>query len=421
MSKIRQGWIGIHLHLSQLRPYNRQDAHLRIALRMFDPLVNGHRSQLFLLTNSDIVLLCRDVPLRDLDELVYKLRALFAKDPLTFSDSGDGRDRFCTWYELAEDYEAFFAMAREMDEEARRRMRQQQPEGASLPPLEPKRLGELLHQLGTIDVSPFVRRQAAIDIATGSHAGVIFQEFFFSVADLQRAVAPDTGLLGNRWLFQHMSETLDRRMLGVLSDLKLKSLPPAASVNLNVGTTINPSFKEFVAAIEKRVKLIVEVQLIDVFSDLGAFFFARDWLQERGHRVLLDGLNPLSLQFSDITQYGADLVKLNWSPDYTEGGTGEEVQEGLLRFGLDKAILARCDSESAIRWGMETGITKFQGRYVDAMLAAYTMAGCPQGKPLGCTLGQCISRRGVLSGAPRAECGDLTRLDAFPRMQAPRR
>ncbi|MBY0430626.1 MAG: hypothetical protein K2Q10_05475, partial [Rhodospirillales bacterium] len=219
---------------------------------------------------------------------------------------------------------------------------------------------------------------------------------------------------------QHLSQTLDQRMLGMIQDMGLRERPPAISLNTNVTTLFTPAFKNFEQWLaDKDCGLIIELQVVDIFADLGAYFFARDWLKEHGHSVLLDGLTPLVLGFMDVGQYGADLFKINWSPELADGHQGGEIILALSPLGLDRAILGRCDSEAAIQWAMTHGITSFQGRYVDAMLAAVTMAGCDKSK--ACTFAQCIHRRSVIAGPPRGECGNLDLLDAFPEVKAPRR
>jgi hypothetical protein len=43
-----------------------------------------------------------------------------------------------------------------------------------------------------------------------------------------------------------------------------------------------------------RGTVIFELQTIDIFSDLGAYIFARDFVKERGYRVCLDGVTDLT-------------------------------------------------------------------------------------------------------------------------------
>lgn len=419
VGRIRDGRVAVHLHLSKLRPHNRQDSHLRIALRMLDPLVQFHRAQMFMLTNSDIVILCKDVKPTELDNMIYRLRGLFSKDPLTFADSGDGRDRFYSWYDLETDYDLFLELTQRLNEDARRRMRDRQA-NAALPPMEPRGLHDVLDKLANIDIAGLVRRQSCIALNERNRAAVGFQEFFVSMADLQRTVAPDVNLMGNRWLFQHLSQVLDQRVLASIANTDFHTLPPAISVNLNISTIFTPAFRSFEAYLRSHgMKLIVEAQVLDVFADLGTYFYARDQLRERGHTVLLDGVTALTLQFMDATQYGTDLVKVFWSPDFLDPGVGMDVRRAIDVIGVERLVLGRCDSESAIQWGLETGIPRFQGRYVCAMQSATAMSMCD--KASRCTLQQCVLRHAVIAGRPRGECHNIDQLDAFPQLVAPKR
>ncbi len=418
VGRIRRGRTAIHLHLSKLRPYNREEAHLRVAGRMLDPLVQIYRGQVFFLSNADIVLLCKDARPAELDAMVLRLRGLFGKDPLTYGDAGNGRDQFCDWYELATEYDAFLALARRLDDGVRRRNRGRQ--AAALPPIRPRQLHDALEKVANFDVAAVVRRQSAIRLTEREGAEIAYQEVFVAIAELQRALAPRLNLLGNRWLFQHLSQTLDQRLLAMVMESPLQRMPPMLSVNLNIATTYSPEFRQFVEAMAGRgVAVMVEVQIVDVFADLGSYCYARDTLQAMGHKVLLDGVTPLTLQFADIRRYGADLVKLFWSPDFLDRDADLDLGQATARIGMERVVLGRCDSEAAIRWGLGAGIQCFQGRYVDAMQAAMAMARCPQSKH--CTLAQCMARHGVIAGPLRTACHDHQALDALPRLRAPTR
>jgi hypothetical protein len=58
------------------------------------------------------------------------------------------------------------------------------------------------------------------------------------------------------------------------------------------------------------------------------------------------------------------------------------------------------------------GIDMFQGRYIDVMQSAVTMASCPNAGD--CTLQQCTSRKGSLAESLRRECGNNEKLDSYP-------
>lgn len=419
IARIRDGRVAVHLHLSRLRPQNRQEGQVRIALRMLEPMVNAYRGQMFLLGTSDIVFLLKDPYTTDVENMIYKLRALFSKDPLTFRDTGDGRDNFCSWYELGDggDYEAFLEMARAATDAARRRSREKTTARPELRPIDSKGLGDLLTRLAKMDVAGLIRRQSSM-VVKESQALVFFQEFFVAMAELQKALAPDINLLGNRWLFQHMSQTLDLKVLDALVAMKLRAQPRIYSLNLNISSIESKVFEAFEALVAGQAEISVEMQVLDILADSRGFFAARQRLRDKGHKVVIDGLTELTLQFMDIAQFEADLYKITWSPDLTDGDHGAAMAEAIATVGTDKILLARCDSEAAIGWGLNRGIERFQGRYVDSMLAAYTMQSCDKAK--ACTLAQCTNRHAVIGGPLRQECGNNDMLDSAPVMIAPK-
>lgn len=414
VGRIREGRLALHLHLSQLLPSNREDAKIRIAFRMFESMVDMFRGQLFLLTNSDIMLICKDARLADLDAIVYKLRALFSKDPLTYSEAAHGEDRFATYYDLESEYDTFFAVCGQLLNQAKKR----QVDARTAPQiqqLDARNLNRVLEAIGATDIAGVVRRQPCVRFSDKMTAEVAFQEFFMSIADLQKVLAPDVNILSNRWLFQHLCQFLDLRVLSVLQDAGFRKLPAAFSVNLNMSSINSPAFQNFEAAIRGRAGLVVEFQLMDIFNNLEAFFKARDFLRSRGHQTVLDGMSPITLQFIDAELYQTDFVKVNWSGDMADDVVTADIHNALGPVGLERVILARCDTESAIAWGLNQGIRHFQGRYIDSMVAAVTMAQCD--KASACTLAQCSQRHGVISGRPRVECGNNDMLDAFPPLR----
>ena len=417
VGRIRDGRMAVHLHLSRLRAQNRQEGYLRVAGRMLEPMVSAYRGQIFLLSNSDIVFLVNQPNPADLKDHIHRLRGLFAKDPLANDDSGDGLDLFCTLYDLTFDYDPFITMVKSALAEARSRGRGSQ--APDLKPLDAVGLSGVLERLTMLDASPFVRRQSAITLGGGGPAQVLFQEFFISVADLQKAIAPDTNLLANRWMFQHLSATLDRRLLEAMRRMRLRQVPPFMHLNLNVPSLADPAFQALDMSLPEEVGLGIEVQILDVLADSRAFFEAKARLKERGRHLVIDGLNEATLTFMEVGRTGADLYKLDWTPEMKEPHRRDTILSALKHVDPAKLLLARCDSEAAIAWGLDHGVAKFQGRYIESMLAATTMGLCD--KAAACTLAQCTNRHGVISGTLRNECGNTLMLDTPPAMRPPAR
>lgn len=415
VGRIREGRVALHLHMSRLLPQNREEAKIRIAFRLFESMVDVYRGQMFLMSNSDIFLICKDARFSDLDAIVYKLRALFSKDPLTYAEGEDGEDRFCTFYDLESEYEAFFALCTRMLQDAKKKLAESRT-ALQIQPLDSKNLTRVMERIGATDIAGVVRRQACIRITDHQTAEVAFQEFFMSIGDLQKALAPDVNILSNRWLFQHLSQVLDLRVLSVLHDGGFRKTPAAFSLNLNMATVNTPVFERFERACAGRAGIVVEFQLIDIFNDLDGFIRTRNRLKAAGHTTVLDGMSPITLQFLDAELYQTDFVKVNWSPDMADDIQTAEMMQALGPLGFEHVILARCDSESAIVWGMTQGIRHYQGRFLDSMIAAVTMAQC--NKASACTLQQCNQRHAVITGKLRGECGNNDMLDAFPPLRA---
>lgn len=418
IGRIREGRFAVHLHLSRLRPQNRQEGYLRVAGRMLEPMVGAYGGQMFPLSNSDIVLLLNQPNSGDLRDHIHKLRGLFAKDPLTRDDTGDGTDLFCTIYDLAFDYDLFLAMVKDALAEARAQQREPAA-AAALKPLDPAGLTLVLERLGMLDATPFVRRQSAVALGRQGLAEVIFQECFISLAELQKAVAPDQQLQGNRWMFLHLATSLDQRLLAALQPLRLTHMPPALHVNLTLSSLSDPAFLAFEKNRPAGLPLGIELQILDVLADSRAFFAARAGLQQKGYRLVIDGLDETTLRFMDVGRTNADLYKIEWSPELAQAGRGDALMAAVKHIDPAKLLLARCDSEAAITWGLDNGLSKFQGRYVEAMLAATTMAVCD--KAAACSLTQCTQRHAVIAGPLRGECGNNLMLDTPPPMRAPQR
>ncbi len=416
IGRIREGRLAVHLHLSALQPQNRQEGYLRVAGRMLEPMVGAYRGQIFQLSNADIVFLLTEADLDDVHLHLNTLRGLFAKDPLTREDSGDGQDRFCTVYDLTHDYDRFLATARQLLAVARARTPPARPEFS---PLSVTGLGALAERLTLIDASPFVRRQSAISLGGRGAATVIFQEFFISLADLQKWLSADLQVHGDRWMSQYLAQCLDLRLLAALRRLRLARAPVALHLNLCLSTLQSPAYQAFEAGLPTGTKLGIEIQSVDLLGDSRAFIAARIDFAAKGHSLVIDGLDEATLRFLDVGKTGADLYKIDWSPDLKRGDRSDPLHKALRALDTGKLLLAHCDSEAAIAWGLEQGLTKFQGRYVEAMLAATTLGVCEQAS--ACSLAQCVERHGVIGGPLRAECGNHQRLDTPPPMRAPHR
>jgi EAL domain-containing protein (putative c-di-GMP-specific phosphodiesterase class I) len=358
----------VHLRLSQMLPQNRTPVRLKILTRMFRALESGRQVQLFSLTNGDLAMVVNAGAQRDVNNVIHRIRSLFESDPVTMVDAG-GEDRFCAWYDLALDANLALHAAQDL-----RRQAQTGPvraEAPPAPPLTPQLLDDIQKKLAFANIVPFVRDQPVLRInPTTYEAAIEFVEFFLSVGDLQRAAAPNVNLLGDRWLFQDLSRTMDMRMLDTVVRAPHAREAPGLSLNLNLETVVTPAFKSFLDQMPKTQRIVVEIQAIDVFTNPSLFLDVQGALRGLGHMVLLDGMNLGTLRLLDVAGLKTDYAKVAWSPDLGEGGGRDsaEVFRALSNaMGAGKVIVSRCESPQALAWGLKNGITLFQGRFLDSL------------------------------------------------------
>ena len=166
-----------------------------------------------------------------------------------------------------------------------------------------------------------MRRQSICAVAGTDLPRPVFKELFISIGKLAQQVLPNVNLAANRWLFQHLTETLDLRVLKLITQEDNRDLHSSFSVNLNVGTLLSREFAEFDTSLRTggRGTIMIELQLIEIHSDVTNYMFARDFVRERGYRDCIDGVTHQSLPVVERQALGADLVKLAWLPELSDG------------------------------------------------------------------------------------------------------
>lgn len=223
-------------------------------------------------------------------------------------------------------------------------------------------------------IADIIRNQSVYHVIPGQKGAIVFREYFIAMGELKKRVAPNVNLFGSPWLFQYLTETLDKRMLAVMSRRNLAESNSAISLNLNINTVMSRDFQQFHESIADHTsQVVIEIQVIDIFADLSAYHYAHDFLRDRGYRVLVDGLSPISINFFDPSILQADFLKISWGPEFV----GEEQDDKLddmrriiSRAGKNGVILSRVDSQDAVKWGASLGISRFQGYFIDKLVSA---------------------------------------------------
>jgi hypothetical protein len=386
LERHRQGRRAVIAHLSNLQAVNRREQHIRIAVGTFEPLVKQLKGQIFTLSNCDLIFVFKEIALHEVESTIVRLRFMFGDDPALTDEGIGSRPSFFDWFLLERDYDSLLHMAQRMasDEEQRRTQelaKSKNTLGNRRPvsrgeALSAQMLAKLEEALVSADLANMMRRQAVCAIIGKTPPQPVFSELFISIADLRETLLPNVNLASSPWLFQQLTETLDRRVLALLNKHDDRTVAGDISINLNVQTLLSPEFLVFDDNIKASMRgtLVLELQKVDIFADLGAFLFARDFAHDRGYRICIDGVGMDSLPFVDRGRLGIDLVKIVWDPAIVEGAlpNGTTLEDYISRCGPSRSILCRCDAQDAVDYGQSVGITLFQGRHVEGLLATST-------------------------------------------------
>ncbi len=373
-----QGRRVVVLHVSRLQASNRREHHLRIIRDAFEPLLRRTEGHVFQFRDDDLALSFKGASAADIDDIVLKVRYLFANDPLVAPDS-EGAASFATWYDLEfGDYPNLMtdATRRAAEAEQARKARAAAPAPPQLVPLDPARLARVEAALTSIDILPMIRRQIVCTLIEGAPPAPVMNELYVAIPMLRKALLPDVDLAANRWLFQYMTEALDKRVLAALPALE-GTTEMSTSINVNLATLLSPQFLAFDKALRQKTQktIVLEMQPIDAFGDMGAFIFAREVLRDRGYRFCLDGLSHLTFPLIDRDRLKLDFQKIAWHPEMladARGDRGRDLAAAIERAGPQRVILCRCDDDRAIQFGKALGIRLFQGRHIDALLGRKT-------------------------------------------------
>ncbi len=376
LNDYRFGRVAAHIHLSRLSDHNRKPHYLRLAADMFDGHIRKFEGQRFELAGHDIVFIGRDMGMAELIKAVDRLRLLFAEDPLAQYGADGTGGAFATYYDVENDYDRLRQNALNLHKAARRALKstagREESEGRHGRPFVPSDLAKLIAILERADLAAILRRQTACLLRDDGLPEPLFEEHFVSLDDLQQICAPHIDLLSDRWLFHYLTLTLDQRVLAQkLADGVRGDRP--FSLNLNVATLLSPEFRRFDAMVppELRRRSVIEIHKNDVFGDIGAYIFARDFLHDRGYLLCLDGLTHHTLPFFDRNRLGLDLFKIYWAPEGLNAAhpsSYPEIRDLVAQYGATRIVLCRCESEDALKAGRDLGVIQYQGRFIDRLL-----------------------------------------------------
>ena len=366
----------IHLHVSKLQEENRRDHHILMIEESFKSIISSKQARMFSINNDDIVVVYEESCKDEIVSTLIKLKFKFTSDPL-LRNSKD----FATEYNLELDFSDFMKKvqeltnikAQEYKKKVKKEFYKKPVKESSGPPLSAGMLAKVEKALSGTDFANVIRRQSICAIVGESQPQILFDEVFVAINDLRNTILPNVNLFASPWLFQSMTETLDKRVLSNINKHDDGSLNKDFSININVANVLSHDFLKFDDNINASMRstIVLELHMVDIFSDLPAYLLARNFAHERGYRICIDGVTHDALPYINREGLGADMVKVIWDIELLkeqDDDNPESVKNAIDRIGADKIILCRVDEQTAVELGQSLGIMMFQGRYIQKIL-----------------------------------------------------
>lgn len=364
-------YYAVQLNFSDLLAYYKTEYQQKISVNIISDVLRDASGGIFVLYDYDIFVVCKNTELVKLKKLIFQLRYLYMDDPLAYDDAGEDNEDFSKVFNLDKEWMSFFSAARSKLKalEADKPVRIIKTD---LQVITPERLDEINATLGKYNIAPTLRQQPVCNVKANT-LQVMFTETYVNIAALAKMLDVHVNLTSNRWLFKYFTNFLDVRVIELLEKMPSKYLRKPISLNFNVSTLLSEAFADFAEKLDEKTRknIVIEIEVLDIFADMQAFQAARNFVQERGFRLCLDGMDALSFRQLDRNALGFDLAKMHWNADLKNDVNSEQnlrLKAAIDDCGAARVILCRCDSKAAIDFGKSLGISLFQGRYVDEQI-----------------------------------------------------
>lgn len=364
-----------HVHLSHLKLGAGLAAAGRCARPTLRRLTARPDVNLIDLDPGDSLVVCGEDSVEHVEGALAKVRGLLTPHLLPPATPGHEGEGLVTWFDLSlpSDHQALTALVADT--------------GACHPvprrrPPTPTDIARLCATLREAPLADLIRQQVALWVKGLRLWTTLFRETYVSISALERRYLPDVDLMAHPSLFRFVTETLDRRVLAALAAGGALTGREPISLNLNLASLTTPEFAHFQRLHDDLPRPILELQLADILGDPEGFVASRARLQGQGHSVLVDGVTLRDLEYIDLAPLAADFVKLIWR-ESVDPGMGVEragrLKQAIERLGRERVVLARVESEEALRWGLAAGVTCLQGRFIDKLVTAMVRKGLVAG------------------------------------------
>lgn len=410
-----KGYRAIHLSFSVLDRLHRQPHHRRAIATAFNKLISLYEGRLFWMQNFDLFFVCKNCPHTKLEAAKFDaLRAVDDSPVLKEIIENSQDDEVCAWYDLTTDYEEFYSLVEKLRRNIKSGVDEDSDDNQNLksliadldpdtpkkvapvvktekpatenktipqydqifpksvtPSIGPIELDKLERNISNMDMHGLIDEQNICVVMDETPPQIVFTKKYVSLNEVNEAILPGYNISGDKWLFQRLTETFDRKLMKSL--IAYKSFPQnVLSININVSTIATKEFDKFIEQQKSLTEhpLVLEITLFDIMSDLTAYFKAQEKIERYGCKICICKMDIQSLYVLHRELINVDFLKIRWNKNYLgtiSKSDKERVADAVKSQGKMRVVLSDCDSKEAIRFGKDLGIVMYQGFEIDKL------------------------------------------------------
>ena len=370
---------GLYIYVSKLDKRLQNDNKLNGLKENFAEIINQNKAKLFDLPNGDIFLvLSKDIQ-DELSSSLVKARFSLQEDENVAASADLIESKIVEYIDLVKEYGQHLSRLAVFDEQEEKEIVENKKINVSNVVtkrenrqfLTTAMLDKVQKIIAVSDFSSFIRRQSVCAVIGKSQPQRVFEEVYVSIPDMQDSLLPNVDINSDPWLFLALTETLDRRVLEIISRHDDGALRGNFSININVSTILSDAFLRFDDTIDPSMRrtVVLELQLEDIFGDMRSYDLARAFARARGYRICIDNISVEKLIYVNRTNLDCDLMKIIWHPDFVNIiSQDKHFMDYENKNERAKMIICRVDDETAVEVGNSLGINLYQGRYIQKML-----------------------------------------------------
>ncbi|HVY13400.1 MAG TPA: EAL domain-containing protein, partial [Alphaproteobacteria bacterium] len=139
------------------------------------------------------------------------------------------------------------------------------------------------------------------------------------------------------------------------------------SLNMAAETVLSSVFAQFCHVLPKnrRSQVAFDIHRSDLFLNFTTTRNAISVLKQEGFLVGIDGITPSALPYINFERFNVDYYKISSTREKLPELKEPLAMEELKKLDRAKIIFNHCDSEEALRFGEELGVSHYQGWLID--------------------------------------------------------